>query len=200
MQDGLPVAYASRALTDTEQRWAQIEKELMAIVFACEKFHYYVYGRDVLVQSDHRPLEAVFAKSLHQTTPRLQRMLLRLLRYRLTVQYTPGKLMYVAHTLSRAYLPFESSADEQELAEDNNVHASTLPAWRLPREHQEKMEQLREETAQDLELSQLMLCLRNGFQADNNPSHSMQHYKKFADEMYIMYVHIMYVLIMHRCA
>ena len=86
MQDGLPVAYVSRALTDTEQRWAQIEKELMAIVFACEKFHYYDYGRDVLVQSDHRPLEAVFAKSLYQTTPRLQRMLLRLLRYRLTVE------------------------------------------------------------------------------------------------------------------
>jgi len=53
-------------------------------------------------------------------------MLQRLLRYRLTVQYTPGKLMYVADTLSRAYLPFESSADEQELAEDINVLVHSL--------------------------------------------------------------------------
>ena len=89
--------------------------------------------------------------------------------------------MYVADTLSRAYLPFESSADEQELAEDINVLVHSLlsdyPA------SIKKMEQLREETAQYPELSQLMLCLRNGFQADNNPPHSMQHYKKFADEM-----------------
>lgn len=182
MQDGLPVAYASRALTDAEQRYAQIEKELLAIVFACEKFHFYVYGRDVLVQSDHRPLEAIFRKSLHQTTPRLQRMLLRLLRYRLTVQYTPGKQMFVADTLSRAYLPFKASADEHELAEDIDVLVHSLlsdyPA------SINKMEQLREETAQDPELSQLMMCLRNGFETDGNVPHNIQHYKKVADELY----------------
>lgn len=191
LQDGLPVAYASRALTDAEQRYAQIEKELLAIVFACEKFHFYVYGRDVLVQSDHRPLEAIFRKSLHQTTPRLQRMLLRLLRYRLTVQYTPGKHMFVADTLSRAYLPFNANADEQELAEDINVLVHSLlsdyPA------SIKKMEQLREETARDPELSQLILCLRNGFEAGADLPHSMQQYKKFADEIYeldgLLFVH-----------
>jgi len=58
-----------------------MEKELHAIVFACIKFRQYIYGRLVVVQSDHKPLESVFQKSIASTTPRLQRMLLRLLEY-----------------------------------------------------------------------------------------------------------------------
>ena len=54
LQNGLPVAYSSRALTSAETNYAQIEKELLAIVFVCEKFDQYVYGRDkVHVQRDH---------------------------------------------------------------------------------------------------------------------------------------------------
>ena len=124
LQDGLPVSYASIALTDAEQRYAQIKKELLAMVFACEKFHFYVYGRDATVQSYHRPVESIFKKPLHQTTPRLQRMLLRLLRYRLTIQYT--YLMFVADTLSRAYLQFKASTDEQQLADDIDVLVHSL--------------------------------------------------------------------------
>lgn len=72
LQEGKPIAFASRALTDTETRYAQIEKELLAIVFACERFYTYIYGRTTTVQSDHKPLEAVFKKSISSTTPRLQ--------------------------------------------------------------------------------------------------------------------------------
>ena len=58
LQEGCPVAYSSRVMTPTEQNYAQIEKELLAIVFACEKFDQYIFGRsDVVVQSDHKPLE-----------------------------------------------------------------------------------------------------------------------------------------------
>ena len=54
IQLGQPVAFASRALTPAETRYAQIEKELLAIVYACEKFDVYVYGRtEVTIQSDH---------------------------------------------------------------------------------------------------------------------------------------------------
>ena len=56
IQHGQPVAYASRALLDTETRYAQIEKELLAVVWGLERFHQYTYGRPVLVQSDHKPL------------------------------------------------------------------------------------------------------------------------------------------------
>ena len=59
LQEGDPLAYASRSLTASEQNYVQIEKELMAIVFACEKFHQYVYGQPVKVVTDHKPLEAM---------------------------------------------------------------------------------------------------------------------------------------------
>ena len=77
MQDGHPVAYASRALTPTETNYAQIEKELLAVVFGMEKFSEYLYGRHVVVESDHKPLEYIMKKSLLSAPKRLQLMLLR---------------------------------------------------------------------------------------------------------------------------
>ena len=57
MQNGQPVAYASRDLTPSETRYAQSEKELLAIVFACDRFEAYIYGCDrVSIESDHKPL------------------------------------------------------------------------------------------------------------------------------------------------
>ena len=59
LQEGHPVAYASRYLTASEQNYAEIEKELMAIVFACVKFHQYVYGQPVKIVTDHKPLSRI---------------------------------------------------------------------------------------------------------------------------------------------
>ena len=66
MQNGQPVAYASRALTPAETRYAQIEKELLAILFACNHFEAYIYGRErVNVETDHQPLEMIVRKPLN---------------------------------------------------------------------------------------------------------------------------------------
>ena len=54
MQNGKPIAYASKVLTTTQQTYAQIEKENLAIVFGCEKFHHYLYGRDFLAETAFR--------------------------------------------------------------------------------------------------------------------------------------------------
>ena len=102
LQDCQPVAYASRALTDTERRYAQIEKELLAVVFGMERFNQYVYGKEVEVESDHKPLEAIMLKPLCHAPPRLQRMLLRLQKYDFKLKYKPGNEMLIADTLSRA--------------------------------------------------------------------------------------------------
>ena len=58
LQEGPPVGFASRALTSSEQQYAQIEKELLAVVFACERFHHYTYGRGITVESDHKSSKA----------------------------------------------------------------------------------------------------------------------------------------------
>ena len=105
LQSGQPVAYASRALSLTEQSYAQIEKECMAIVFACEKFDQYLNGRNQInVETDHKPLIPIFKKPLLSAPKRLQRMLLRLQKYSLSVKYCPGKQIFIADMLSRAYL------------------------------------------------------------------------------------------------
>ena len=78
MQDGRPVAYASRALTSAEENYSQIEKEMLAISFLCVKFHQYFYGKSTIVHTDHRPLESILKKPIAKASPRLQRMILQL--------------------------------------------------------------------------------------------------------------------------
>ena len=56
LQNGQPVTYASRALTVPETAYAQIEKELLSIVFAVKRFDSYVYGHKIIIESDHKPL------------------------------------------------------------------------------------------------------------------------------------------------
>lgn len=103
MQEGQPVAFASRALTPTEQNYAQIEKECLSIVFSCQRFHHYLYGRElVTAETDHKPLIAIFSKPLLNAPKRLQSMLLTLQNYSLKVIYKPGPEMYISDTLSRA--------------------------------------------------------------------------------------------------
>ncbi|GFR78197.1 retrovirus-related Pol polyprotein from transposon 297 [Elysia marginata] len=101
IQEGKPVAFASKALTDEETRYANIERELLAVVHGCERFHTYFYGQAFTVESDHKPLKSIHLKHLKAAPSRLQRMLLRLQPYDLTIDYKPGKEMALADALSR---------------------------------------------------------------------------------------------------
>ena len=65
MQDSRPIAFAIKSLIDTESRYANIERELLAVVYACERFHTYLYGKPFVVQYDHKPLEMIQLKNLH---------------------------------------------------------------------------------------------------------------------------------------
>ena len=107
LQNGQPVAFASRTLSATERGYGQIEKECLAIVFSYERFHQYIFGREVVaVQTDHKPLESIFTKPLTAAPKRLLGMLLRLQKFNLAVGYKRGTEMWLAGTLSRAPLPY----------------------------------------------------------------------------------------------
>ena len=101
IQDGKPIAFASKSLTGAESRYANIERELLAIIFACIWFNTYLQGHRFTVQSDHKPLEMIHLKSMHNAPPCLQRMLLQLQKYDMETKYKPGSEMLLADALSR---------------------------------------------------------------------------------------------------
>ena len=77
MQGGQPIAYSSRSLTNCEKRYAQIEKECLAICFGMSRFDQYVYGKsDITVETDHKPLESIFRKPLSRAPKRIQKMIM----------------------------------------------------------------------------------------------------------------------------
>ena len=95
-----PIAFASKSLTDAETWYANIERELLAIIFACQHFSTYLLGRSFVAESDNKLLEMIAMKNLAIAPPRLQRMLLELQRYDVTIKYRPGEQMQLADTLS----------------------------------------------------------------------------------------------------
>lgn len=85
------VAYGSRKLSEVESRYSQTEREALAVVWASEHFHTYLFGAEYVVITDHKPLEGILNKPTSKPTARLERMCLRLLPYKMKVVYKPGK-------------------------------------------------------------------------------------------------------------
>ena len=152
LQDGAPVAYASRTMKDHEQRYAQIEKELLAVCFACTKFHDFIYGEDIIVETDHQPLVTIVKKPLHNAPARLQRMLLQLLKYNITLVYKKGKELFLADTLSRAPLPTTHSDERYDLQVMTILPISDT-----------RLDQLKLATSSDKELQILAKTIRDGW-------------------------------------
>ena len=126
LQDGCPIAFASKALTLTEQRYANTEREMLACVFGAERFHTYVFSRSFTIESDHKPLEQINLKNLTNTPARLQRMLLCFQNYDVKITYCSGREMLVADTLSR-YAPMPAL----EVALDLAIHMHITPEKKL---------------------------------------------------------------------
>ena len=148
-----PVAYTSRSMTDTERRYAQIEKEALGVTWACEKFSHYLLGQEFEIESDHKPLIPLLnCKSLDNLPPRVLRFRLRLARYHYVAKHIPGKLLVIADTLSRA--PLSVSTEQEDLQAEvstfiDNV-ISHLPAT------DKRLDEYREAQSQDPICSQVM--------------------------------------------
>lgn len=126
MHDGHPIEYASCALTETQKRYAQIEKEFLAVQFGLQRFHQYIYGQHIVVETDHLPLIGIMKKGLNDISARLLRMRLRNQLYDYTLVHKPGKTLILADTLSRAFLSETcDNAHEFEQLDFDQVHAVT---------------------------------------------------------------------------
>ena len=106
-----PIAFASKSLMDAEIQYANIERELLAIIFAYQHFSMYLLGRSFTAESDYKPLEMIAMKNLANVPPHLQRMLLELQRYDVTIKYHSGAQVQLMETLS--HCPGESLTRDQ---------------------------------------------------------------------------------------
>eukprot|EP00731_Ephydatia_muelleri_P009037 Em0004g1375a len=98
-----PVSYASRSLTPTVQKYAQIEKEALGVTWACERFRDFLTGLQFQIERDHKPFVPLLrSKNLEDLPLRVQRCRLRLMRFKYTISHIPGKELVIADTLSRA--------------------------------------------------------------------------------------------------
>ena len=88
-QQGKIISYASRALTDVEQRYSQTDREFLAIVYGVEHFHLYLFGSKFTVTTDHKSLVGIISSS-KPATARIERLRLRLMPYECDLQYRPG--------------------------------------------------------------------------------------------------------------
>ena len=153
---------------------------MLAICFSCVKFHQYVYGKSTIVHTNHRPLESILKKPIAKASPRLQRMILQLQRYDLDVKYVPGKYLYVADTLSRAYIQGDPTCGAPE---DIEVMVHTL-IGNLPVSI-EKMDAVRESTANDETMQQLRLTIRRGWPKKmSSLPRELQEYWNVRDELH----------------
>ena len=151
LQDGRPVEYASRTLTPAERNWAQIEKELLAVVYGLERFDQYTYGMKVTVQNAHKPLSAILKKPLSQCPKRLQTLLMRVHRYDVEFRFIKGSKLIVADTLSRAYI--DSKEDVSKVLNIKWFH--NIPDVRL--------HEIQQATMKDASLQQLKDYILEGW-------------------------------------
>ena len=149
-----PVEYASRSLTSVEQRYSQTEREALAVVWGCERFHMYLYGVDFLLVTDHKPLEVMFSPT-SKPPARVERWVLRLQPYRYTVRHVPGP-QNIADCLSR--LTQEEASTEMQNCSENYVNFVSSHAIPVAL----KKTQIQEATRRDDELQAVMKCLPQG--------------------------------------
>lgn len=103
-----PVAFASRSLLPAEQKYSQLDKEALAIIFGITKFHQYLWGHDFEVVTDHKPLLGLLGQDKpipERSSPRMIRWAITLSAYRYQLIYRPGACISNADALSRLPLP-----------------------------------------------------------------------------------------------
>jgi transposase InsO family protein len=93
------VQYISHQLSPTQRRWATIEKEAYAVVYALTKLRTYLYGAEFVVYTDQKPLKSLFTKEMVNT--KIQRWAVLLAEYGAKIEYRRGKNNIRADMLSR---------------------------------------------------------------------------------------------------
>ena len=177
LQEEQPIYYASRALTSAEKNYQNLEREAQAAVWGMEKFHYFLYGRKFILQTDQKPLVSIFRKHMIDVSPRIQRITIRAWQYDFVPQHIPGRINVIADSLSRVTpLEFQDSNAEKDILAVNFLQYSSV-------EERERDEVL-QETSKDKELQSLKHYISTGWPAKRSQIPVFLHpYWNYRDEL-----------------
>ena len=177
LQEEQPIYYASRALTSAEKNYQNLECEAQAAAWGMEKFHYFLYGRKFILQTDQKPLVSIFRKHMIDVSPRIQRITIRAWQYDFKPQHIPGRNNVISDALSRVTpLEFQDSNAEKDILAVNFLQYSSI-------EEKERDEVL-QETNKDKELQLLKHYISTGWPAKRSQILvSLHPYWNFRDEL-----------------
>ena len=131
LQEGQPVGYTSRALIDTKQRYTNIERELLGLVFGLERLHHYTFGHSITIETEHQPLTSIWKKTIATSSPRLQRLLLRLAQYDVNIEYLRGKENVIVDALSQV-TPLKPELRDYNTTPTN---IERIPIYQITQQH-----------------------------------------------------------------
>ena len=154
LQDDKPIYFASKALTEMQRGYVAIEIESLAIAWAVEKFHHFLYGCHFILETDQKPLEVTLSRSLNQATPHLQCILIRTLPYNFTIRYIPGPKNLLTDCLSRLG------------NQDNTIKLPKLHVYQISHQlpaSNDSLQEIRQATQTDDELALLKHTIMTGW-------------------------------------
>ena len=155
LQEEQPIYYASRALTSAEKNYQNLEHEAQAAVWGMEKFHYFLYGRKFILQTDQKPLVSIFRKHMIDVSPRIQRITSRAWQYDFVPQHIPGRNNVISDGLSRVTpLEFQDSNAEKDILAVNFLQYSSIK--------ERERDEVLQETNKDKELQSLKHYISTG--------------------------------------
>ena len=160
-----PVAFCYRTLTSGEVKYAQIEKECLASVWACEHFSRYLIGLETFtLLTDHKPLVPLInTQDLDKVPLRCQRILMRLRRFSAKAEYVPGKHLIVPDTLSRSPLKINEVSTIEKCVE---LFVNQIESTRSVSDA--KIQKIKEESLKDRYLQAAMSYTKNGWPTHRN--------------------------------
>ena len=174
----ITVACVSRTMSKAERNYSVGEKEALACVWACEKWHTYLWGRKFNLCTDHQALVTLLSKGSDRASMRIARWSCRLLQYNYEMVFKKSEENTVADALSR--LPID--ANENEFDHDDEVicHVALENMGSII-----TISQFKTESNNDDVFNELKSHIHNGWQNYKSMSDQMQSYKNVKDELYV---------------
>ena len=157
-----PVFYATKTLTATESNYSNIEHEMLGVIFSVLHPKHFTYGREVHIITDHKPLITLFAKILATTSPRLSRMLIKILDYVVVLHHQEGNKMHLSDAISRLSV-HDSNAVKSTAKPTADFNISIHEISEITGFKSLTLQDIKEETIKDCQLTKLKTCIVDGF-------------------------------------